>query len=166
MPNDDLPPGTSGATSCLIDSDMYIFGGYTMTGNVNAIYRIDLSPLTSSDTHDDRERTVTVEKIRPANAEDSPIPSDKNVSWSHEGKFFVFGGYGYEPERGDRYRRLMPRDSLFLPDPGSHYVSPPARPSPLTFCFFLSKALLIPVVAGTTSWPASTRILGSGRIPE
>lgn len=122
---DDMPPGTSGATSCLIGSDMYIFGGYTMTGNVNTIYRINLSLIACEMDSDSRsENRVTIEKIRPANAEDAPIPSDKNVSWSHEGKFFVFGGYGYEPERSDRYRHLMPRDSLFLPDPGSNWVSP------------------------------------------
>ena len=140
-----MPPGTSGATSCLIGSDMFIFGGYTMTGNVNTIYRIDLSPLTSSDAHGDAdaEKTVTVEKVRPVNAEEAAIPSDKNVSWSHEGKFFVFGGYGYEPERGDRYRRLMPRDSLFLPDPGSQWVSPvPVSSSLSQSCSF--PAILCP----------------------
>jgi hypothetical protein len=102
---------------------MYIFGGYTMQ-NVNTIYRIDLTPLSASNLlwDQDEDKIVTVEKINPVNADDAPLPSDKNVSWSFDGKFFVFGGYGNEPERSDRHRRFMPQEWLFLPDPGSHQV--------------------------------------------
>ena len=119
---DDLPPGTSGATSCLIGCDMYLFGGYTVRGNVNTVYRIDLSPLKRASSYLTADRSVSIERMEPVNGQDAPIASDKNVCWAHDGKLFVFGGYGYEPERGDRLRQLMPPDCLFLADAGSNWV--------------------------------------------
>lgn len=103
---------------------MYIFGGYTMRGNVNTMYRMSLLPLLSSgaDGDEGQEECLMVEKVDPVNADEAPIASDKNVSWSHAGRFYVFGGYGNEPERGTS--RIMQTNCIFLPDQGSQWVSP------------------------------------------
>lgn len=153
-----MPPGTSGATSCLIGCFMYLFGGYTMSGNVSTVYRIDLTPLCAGESAAGG-RTLSIERLDPSNPDEAPIPSDKNVSWTHDGKFYVFGGYGYEPEWSHRHRGVMPRDCLFLPDPGSLWVSR-ALLGQLTD---RSRRAQVPlVVGGTTSWHASihTRVAG------
>lgn len=107
---------------------MYIFGGYTTSGNVNTLYRIDLSPLFASRISKDvsgycDSQVVSIEKLTPDNVSEGPYQCDKCVSWTHDSKLYVFGGYGYEPQTPERYPRVTPYQSYFLPDLHSQVVS-------------------------------------------
>ncbi|XP_060063675.1 kelch domain-containing protein 2-like [Ylistrum balloti] len=72
------PPGTSGASACLVDYHMYVFAGHTEHGNVNTLHRLDLRTLEWEHVHTDS---------------DSPSPRDKCVCWVHHNKLYVFGGF-------------------------------------------------------------------------
>lgn len=121
VPVKDMPPGTSGASACLIDSSMYIFGGYTDDGNSSDLYRVNLSPLRFDDMKTDKAvPQVTFDKLRPRNVDLTPISCDKNVSWSYNGRVYMFGGYGLEPSM--EARRHMQSDFYFLRDQSSHWV--------------------------------------------
>lgn len=76
--------GTSGATACLLDASMYIFKG-------NIFYRVNLDQV---------GRTITFH--RPRNMGMEPIPVERSVSWSYNGRVYIFGGRGMEPSKAAR----------------------------------------------------------------
>ncbi|XP_061173538.1 uncharacterized protein LOC133182704 [Saccostrea echinata] len=82
------PVAASGSTVCLGDGYMYLFGGHARYGNVNDLFRLDLS-------------TLEWEKMTPQdkNEKMTPSPRDKAVSWYYEKKFYTFGGFGV-PTKG------------------------------------------------------------------
>ncbi|XP_062568422.1 uncharacterized protein LOC134230596 [Saccostrea cucullata] len=77
------PVAASGSTVCLGDGFMYLFGGHAHYGNVNDLYRLDLS-------------TLQWEKMMPQEKHEkmTPSPRDKAVSWYYRKKFYTFGGFG------------------------------------------------------------------------
>lgn len=111
-----MPRGTSGATTCLIDHFMFIFGGYTEKGNVNTLYRVNLSPLRypKEQLENKVSPQITFERVCVSNPEISPIACDKSVSWTFEGKLYIFGGYGYEASA--KLFRELPSGTKFLLD--------------------------------------------------
>lgn len=112
-----MPRGTSGATACLIDHQMFIFGGYTETGNVNTMYRVNLNPLRYlRDEQNDGEvlPQITFEQVCVSNPDVSPMACDKSVSWSYDGRLYIFGGYGYEPS--SKLIRELPNNVKFYLD--------------------------------------------------
>ena len=117
-----MPPGTSGASACLIDSHMYIYGGYTDDGNTSNLYRVNLAPLSYNLDCSMKKALpqITFEKLKQENTDLSPIACDKNVSWTHGGRVYIFGGYGLEPSFSRRH--FMPSDFIFLRDQASHWV--------------------------------------------
>lgn len=82
----ECPPHLSGTTSCLIGQKMYIFGGYSTVFNewINGLYCLDLDTLIWQNLGSNA-------KAEPA----KPIRSDKYASWSHKGRLYIFGGYGW-----------------------------------------------------------------------
>lgn len=114
-----MPSGTSGATACILDQTMFIFGGYTERGNVNTLYRVNLRPLKNSNVQLDSRSCkvspqITFEQVRVTNPDIAPMACDKSTSWAYEGKLYIFGGYGYEPSV--KLVRQLPRDVKFLLD--------------------------------------------------
>lgn len=129
-----------------------------MFGNVNTTYRINLLPLLSSAVAIDssENRVLIVEKLDPVNGDEAPIASDKNVSWAHDGRFYVFGGYGNEPERGDHYRRVVQSSCQFLPDPSAPWVSSDFLTCDVSQAHESAFHRTMRVTAdagGTTNWP-------------
>lgn len=82
----ECPPRLSGSTSALIGDQMYVFGGHSAAQDnwLNSLYCLDLSTF---QWHDLGARA----RAEPV----TPIPSDKCVSWTYNGKLYVFGGYGW-----------------------------------------------------------------------
>lgn len=76
---DDIPPERSGATGTILDHYLYMFGGYSEDGNLNTLYRLNLFNL-------------KWHHLKPSGIK--PLPCDKTVSWQHNGKFYLFSGYG------------------------------------------------------------------------
>ncbi|XP_073784015.1 kelch domain-containing protein 1-like isoform X5 [Danio rerio] len=76
------PPPLSGSSSCLLDGELFIFGGCSDDGQTNELYSISLG--------DGRFtcRRVTHRSGSP------PSPRDKLCCWLHEGRIVFFGGYG------------------------------------------------------------------------
>lgn len=64
---------------------MYLFGGHSVLLDnwLNCLFCLDLSTFVWKDLS-------STTKCEPT----KPLRSDKCVSWSHKGKFFIFGGYG------------------------------------------------------------------------
>ena len=141
-----MPRGTSGATSCLLDHFMYIFGGFTEHGNVNSLYRVNLSPLRNHKEYLKTKSTriepqITFEKICVSNPDLAPMPCDKSVSWTHGGKLYIFGGYGYEPSM--KLTCHLPRSVKFHLDFDQHNVSKQFL-SLSPFLFFLPFFFFLP----------------------
>lgn len=82
----ECPPNLSGSTSSLIGQKMYIFGGFSSLHDdwLNSLYCLDLQTFTWKDLG-----------ARADAKPSKPIRSDKCVSWSYEGRLYVFGGYGW-----------------------------------------------------------------------
>lgn len=111
-----MPRGTSGATACLLDQNMFIFGGYTERGNVNTLYRVNLSPLRKligSKSYRVSPQ-ITFEQVCVRSPDMSPMACDKCTSWAYDGKLYIFGGYGYEPSA--KLLRQLPSGVKFLLD--------------------------------------------------
>ena len=70
----DVPHGTSGASACLLGTDMYVFGGHQSHGNTNKLYKLDLVSM------------VWEEIISPHGMDSVPSPRDKLICWSYKNK--------------------------------------------------------------------------------
>lgn len=110
--DDDMPLGTSGGSAAIVNDYLYIFGGYTDDGNSNNLYRLNLF-------------SFKWELMEPGGL--APTPCDKTSAWEHDGRLYIFGGYGVEPDYNERHRRQL--DSQFLLDTNSHWVSYSCNPS-------------------------------------
>lgn len=82
----ECPPQLSATSSALINQKMYIFGGHStaLDNWLNSLYCLDLETFVWQDLGSQAKCEPT-----------KPIRSDKCVSWSHHGRFYVFGGYGW-----------------------------------------------------------------------
>lgn len=82
----ECPPYMSGATSSIIEQKMYVFGGHSIVSEtwLNGLHCLDLENFVWKDLGSNAKGEPT-----------QPIRADKCVSWSFEGKFYVFGGYGW-----------------------------------------------------------------------
>lgn len=81
----ECPPYLSGSSSCLIGEKMFIFGGRSIVGNnwLNCLYSLDLKTFIWTDCGAQAQAQPT-----------QPVGSEKSIAWSHNGKLYVFGGYG------------------------------------------------------------------------
>lgn len=81
----ECPPDSSGATSSLIGHQLYVFGGLSFSENycMNGLYCLDLRTFVWRNLNLNASAQPT-----------SPINSAKCVSWSYNGRLYVFGGYG------------------------------------------------------------------------
>lgn len=75
------PPGMSGSTAVIIDSALYLFGGYDYGGDgcTNRLFKLDLSAF-------------VWESLSPSGTPPSPV--DKMVGWQYNKRFYIFGGFG------------------------------------------------------------------------
>lgn len=82
----ECPPYLSGITSTLIGQKMYVFGGHSTAHDnwLNSLYCLDLETFIWKDLGSHAKAEPT-----------KPIRSDKCVSWSFNGRLYVFGGYGW-----------------------------------------------------------------------
>lgn len=82
----ECPPQLSATSSALINQRMYVFGGHStaLDNWLNSLYCLDLNTFVWQDLGSQARGDPT-----------QPIRSDKSVSWSHHGRFYVFGGYGW-----------------------------------------------------------------------
>lgn len=82
----ECPPHLSASSSALINQKMYVFGGHSTSLDnwLNSLYCLDLDTFVWKDLGSQAKGEPT-----------KPIRSDKCVSWSHHGRFYVFGGYGW-----------------------------------------------------------------------
>lgn len=103
----ECPPYLSGCSSCLIGQKMYIFGGHSTAQDdwLNCLYCLDLETFIWTDCGAQAQAQPT-----------EPIRSDKNVAWSHNGKLYVFGGYGWS--QVEHFLQLLDcqRDLQLVPD--------------------------------------------------
>lgn len=101
------PPYLSGTSSCLIGRKMFIFGGHsTLLDNwQNSLFCLDLETFTWTELSSSSKG----EPIK-------PIPSDKNVCWSYEDKFYIFGGYGWSQIEHQLDILARQRDFQLAPD--------------------------------------------------
>ncbi|KAL5008731.1 hypothetical protein ScPMuIL_014312 [Solemya velum] len=74
-----IPKGTSGAGFCSIDNYLYLFAGHTGFGNNNNVFRLELQGF-------EWEELIANGPL--------PSPRDKFAMWSHNNKFYCFGGFG------------------------------------------------------------------------
>ena len=83
----ECPPYLSSSSSCIIGRRMFIFGGHSTALDdwLNCLYCLNLETFEWTDLG---SRALSSEPTK-------PIRSDKNVSWSHGNKSYVFGGYGW-----------------------------------------------------------------------
>lgn len=84
----ECPPYTSSATSALIGKRMFVFGGQEKVDRIshwtNSLYCLDLETFIWTNLG-----------IRAKAEPTMPIKCDKCVSWTYDGKFYIFGGYGW-----------------------------------------------------------------------
>lgn len=87
----ECPPQLCAISSALIGQKMYVFGGHSLPKTnldslywLNSLYCLDLETFVWRDLGSQAKGEPT-----------KPIRSDKCVSWSHHGRFYVFGGYGW-----------------------------------------------------------------------
>lgn len=82
----ECPPFLSGITSSLIGQKMYVFGGHSTAHDnwLNSLYCLDLDTFIWKDLGSHARAEPT-----------KPIRSDKCVSWSYNGRLYIFGGYGW-----------------------------------------------------------------------
>jgi len=103
----ECPPYLSGTTSSLIGQRMFVFGGHSTAQDnwLNSLYCLDLETFVWRDLGSQ------------ANAEPTkPVRSDKCVSWSYDGRFYIFGGYGWS--QTEHFLQLLDRqkDLQLTPD--------------------------------------------------
>ncbi|KAB7494325.1 Kelch domain-containing protein 2 [Armadillidium nasatum] len=87
----DIPLRLSGSCAGVIDSYMYLFGGFNgeepFEGSMDILWRLNLE-------------TFVWELLVPSGF--PPYACDKSASWAFSNRFYVFGGYGRNiSERGD-----------------------------------------------------------------
>ncbi|XP_039293741.1 kelch domain-containing protein 1 isoform X2 [Nilaparvata lugens] len=82
------PPGSCGSCAVIHDGSLYIFGGFTQTGETyhnleysNLLHRLDLTA-----------NRLTWNHISPKGT--SPLPCDKLAGWVYGDKLYFFGGFG------------------------------------------------------------------------
>lgn len=82
----ECPPHLSGSTCSLIGRKMYVFGGHSSAQDnwLNNLFCLDLDTFEWKDLGS---------KIRAEPTK--PIRCDKCSSWTFNGRFYIFGGYGW-----------------------------------------------------------------------
>ncbi|XP_073683288.1 kelch domain-containing protein 1-like isoform X1 [Garra rufa] len=79
-----VPPSMSGSCGCIVNGELYIFGGCCDDGQTNEHYSVNLS---------DGKFIWRKEAHRFGSL---PSPRDKLSCWVHEGRIIYFGGYGHK----------------------------------------------------------------------
>ncbi|XP_016115657.1 kelch domain-containing protein 1-like [Sinocyclocheilus grahami] len=80
-----VPPAMSGTCGCIVNEELFIFGGCCDDGQTNELYSVGLQ---------DERLSWRRATLRSGSL---PSPRDKLSCWVHEGRIIYFGGYGHKP---------------------------------------------------------------------
>uniref|UniRef100_A0A8C1TSM0 Kelch domain-containing protein 1 n=1 Tax=Cyprinus carpio TaxID=7962 RepID=A0A8C1TSM0_CYPCA len=79
-----VPPAMSGTCGCIVNEELYIFGGCCDDGQTNEHYSVNLE-----------DERFSWRRVTPRSGS-LPSPRDKLSCWVHEGRIIYFGGYGHK----------------------------------------------------------------------
>lgn len=80
-----VPPAMSSTCGCVVNEELYIFGGCCDDGQTNEHYSVSLQ---------DQRFIWRRARLRSGSL---PSPRDKLSCWVHRGRIIYFGGYGHKP---------------------------------------------------------------------